>query len=215
MSAPKQLDDDCGRCLLFGAIQALSDGLVLLDDDGLVLLLNPRASALLDIGPGAIGTPLARIAGHPGLAAFLLAASEEEGPVTAEVGIRGGLTLRVTSSPCTLATGERLGRLLILRDVSREKKIQVEISAAVAEKITRLAGPTTGGDPLPELTRREREILALVAAGMTNATIADRLHVSSNTVASHLKNLYSKLGVRTRSQAVALAVAHGVVAAGD
>lgn len=55
----------------------------------------------------------------------------------------------------------------------------------------------------PELTDREREVLALVAEGHTNATVAQRLKVSENTVKFHLQNLYLKLGVSNRTEAAA------------
>ncbi len=216
MVAPKGISDDCGNCLLFGAVQAMSDGLVLLDDAGRILHLNLRAAAILEAqGGGLIGSPLSKVVRHPGLAAFLLAAAAEPGPVSGEIGLAAGFTLRASSSPCVSASGVSLGRLLILRDVTQEKKIQVTLSAAVADKLARLAGPAVGDDPLPDLTRREREILGLVAAGMTNSQIASRLHVSANTVASHLKNLYSKLHVSSRSQAAALAVSHGIMPPGE
>lgn len=57
---------------------------------------------------------------------------------------------------------------------------------------------------LPRLTPREREILDLVAEGRTNAEIAERLWVSPVTVRKHLENVYAKLGVHTRTAAVAL-----------
>ncbi len=52
------------------------------------------------------------------------------------------------------------------------------------------------------LTRREREILALVAEGMTNAEIGARLWISAGTVRRHLENAYAKLGVHTRIAAI-------------
>jgi RNA polymerase sigma factor (sigma-70 family) len=52
------------------------------------------------------------------------------------------------------------------------------------------------------LTRREREVLSLVAEGMTNAEIAARLWISAGTVRRHLKHAYSKLEVDTRTAAV-------------
>ena len=58
--------------------------------------------------------------------------------------------------------------------------------------------------PLAALTRRELEVLALLAAGQTNKQIATAQSVSPNTVKFHLKNVFDKLGVRSRSQAVAL-----------
>lgn len=52
------------------------------------------------------------------------------------------------------------------------------------------------------LTMRELEVLALVAAGMRNAEIAEELHVSVNTVEFHMRNLLGKLGARSRTEAV-------------
>jgi DNA-binding CsgD family transcriptional regulator len=57
-------------------------------------------------------------------------------------------------------------------------------------------------DDLDRLTAREAEILELVAAGLTNAAIAERLWVSPGTVKKHLENVYAKLGVANRAAAV-------------
>ena len=54
-----------------------------------------------------------------------------------------------------------------------------------------------------ELTEREREILGLVAAGMTNRQIADRLFISLNTVSHHLRSIFAKTGSRNRTEAAA------------
>jgi len=61
----------------------------------------------------------------------------------------------------------------------------------------------TATDPLSGLTGRERELLTALAGGITNAQIAKRFDISLNTVKFHLKNLYEKLNVDNRSQAVA------------
>jgi DNA-binding CsgD family transcriptional regulator/tetratricopeptide (TPR) repeat protein len=61
------------------------------------------------------------------------------------------------------------------------------------------------------LTRREVEVLRLVAAGKTNRAIADALVISERTVARHMSNIFTKLGVSTRSAATAYAYEHGVV----
>jgi len=55
--------------------------------------------------------------------------------------------------------------------------------------------------PEPNLTAREREIVALVAAGRTNAEIAGALWVAPGTVKKHLENVYVKLGVGSRAAA--------------
>ncbi len=55
----------------------------------------------------------------------------------------------------------------------------------------------------PDLTKREREILAWVARGKTNPQIAELLWLAPSTVRKHLENVYAKLGVSTRTAAVA------------
>ena len=57
--------------------------------------------------------------------------------------------------------------------------------------------------PMPPLTAREREVLELVAGGRTNAQIAEELFISAGTVRRHLENVFLKLGVHTRTAAVA------------
>jgi DNA-binding CsgD family transcriptional regulator len=64
--------------------------------------------------------------------------------------------------------------------------------------LSRLAKPAT-----PELTPREREVLACVARGRTNAQVAQELWLAPSTVRKHLENVYAKLGVNTRTAAVA------------
>lgn len=68
------------------------------------------------------------------------------------------------------------------------------------------------GGQVPGITPREAEILGLVAIGLTNQEIAERLIVSVRTVETHLGNVYSKIGVRGRAEAAAFAVRAGLVA---
>jgi len=69
-------------------------------------------------------------------------------------------------------------------------------------------------DPV-NLTAREREVLAWVARGKTNAEVARVLWVAPSTVSKHLENVYAKLGVQTRTAAVARFVGRIDVEAGD
>ena len=56
--------------------------------------------------------------------------------------------------------------------------------------------------PFPELTTRENEILDLIAQGLTNSAIADKLVLSPKTIRNHVSNIFSKLQVATRSEAI-------------
>jgi two-component system, NarL family, response regulator YdfI len=65
---------------------------------------------------------------------------------------------------------------------------------------------------LPEpLTRREREVLQMLAAGLANKEIAARLHISDHTAKFHVAAILGKLGAATRTEAVALGIRHGLV----
>jgi pimeloyl-ACP methyl ester carboxylesterase/DNA-binding CsgD family transcriptional regulator len=65
-----------------------------------------------------------------------------------------------------------------------------------------------GHDPFESLSRREREILELVTDGLANAEIGERLSISEKTVRNHISNIYDKLGVWSRAQAIVFARDH-------
>jgi DNA-binding NarL/FixJ family response regulator len=73
-------------------------------------------------------------------------------------------------------------------------KITVRLLAAFAERGT----ATAPAQPIEPLTAREEEVLLLVARGLTNAELADELHISLSTVKTHLASLMAKLGARNR-----------------
>ncbi len=66
--------------------------------------------------------------------------------------------------------------------------------------VSQLLGTTTGSDPLQDLTEREREVLALMAEGRTNAAIAERMVVTERAVEKHVTSIFSKLGLPPSSE---------------
>ncbi|MDR7087706.1 DNA-binding NarL/FixJ family response regulator [Aeromicrobium panaciterrae] len=76
-------------------------------------------------------------------------------------------------------------------------------SPGVAQRVLGfLSSPRAGGDPFPELTEREREVLDLVAAGRRNQAIAEELFLSPKTIANHISSIFVKLAVADRSEAI-------------
>jgi PAS domain S-box-containing protein len=102
-----------------------------------------------------------------------------------------------------LVTSNGHGPLTIhlFRDVTATK----ELLNLVQERLVAPAAPRESAN---DLTRRELEILRLVATGADTKTAADRLHVSPATVRNHVQNILGKLGVHSRLQAVAYASTH-------
>ncbi|SMC96972.1 response regulator [Lentzea albidocapillata] len=80
------------------------------------------------------------------------------------------------------------------------------LAPTVADRLmNRLRTPDTA------LTRRETEVLVLVAEGLSNRAVAQRLHLTEGTVKSHLARIYTKLGVDSRTSAVANATGLGLI----
>ncbi len=68
-----------------------------------------------------------------------------------------------------------------------------------------LGSPTQPESLVEHLTEREAEVLRLLASGLSNQEIAQRLYLSEGTIKTHTHNLYGKLGVQSRTQAIARA----------
>lgn len=117
------------------------------------------------------------------------------------------------------------GRVLIglaCRALGDEDAAALELDAALAvfrtleagpdiarvRALSRRAPPAAAG----RLTARERQVLALVATGMTNRAISGALRISEKTVARHLSNIFTKLGLQNRAAATAYAYRHGIAA---
>ncbi|PSB11539.1 hypothetical protein C7B62_05240 [Pleurocapsa sp. CCALA 161] len=87
-----------------------------------------------------------------------------------------------------------------VRKVSANQKyIPPAVGAKLAERIN-----------LPQLSDREREVLKLMSEGQTNQGIAEKLSLSESTVEFHINNIFSKLGVSDRTQAVLIAIRRSI-----
>src|SRR3954447_15675637 len=116
----------------------------------------------------------------------------------------------------------------LLKDASRERLVEAirvvhqgdallspSVTRRLIEDFAARTDPIAPGTVLAELTPREREVLVLVAHGLSNTEIAGRLVVTEATVKSHVGSILLKLGLRDRVQAVVFAYEHGIVVAGE
>jgi DNA-binding NarL/FixJ family response regulator len=97
-------------------------------------------------------------------------------------------------------------------EAALDPAVQHHVVSALAGSLASAADPdgSSDGDLPDELTPREAEVLALIAAGLTNAEIAERLVVTQTTVKSHINHLFAKAGLRDRAQAVNYAYRTGI-----
>ena len=121
--------------------------------------------------------------------------------------------------PIVFVSGERVepcdrvaGLLLGADDYVVKPFAPDELIARVQRLLVRSASDEPGA-LRSKLTRRELEVLQLLASGLTQPEIATELVISTSTVASHIEHILDKLGVHSRAQAVAFALRSGLVAA--
>ncbi|MBW8011521.1 MAG: response regulator transcription factor [Chloroflexi bacterium] len=151
---------------------------------------------LLDItmpGQGGIETARKISAAYPIVQIIMLTVSEDEDDLMAalKAGARGyilkGVSAReLANAVRTVANGETY------------------ISALLASNLLVELSHSDQPDPLSELTIREKEILELVAEGLTNIEIGERLHLAEKTVKHYMTNVMQKLHVRSRVEAALL-----------
>jgi PAS domain S-box-containing protein len=96
----------------------------------------------------------------------------------------------------------------LFRDVTTSHEIEALIRDRLAAA---KPAPVVVGSAPTDLTRREIEILRLMSSGANTKLMAERLHVSPATVRNHVQNVFGKLGVHSRLEAVAYATHHGLL----
>ena len=92
-----------------------------------------------------------------------------------------------------------------------ESLISPHIASKVLQRIRAASVEVSVGEPRPELSDRETEVLRLIANGKDNAEIAQELHISPKTVKNHISNILMKLQIENRIQAAVYAVRSGLV----
>ena len=91
-----------------------------------------------------------------------------------------------------------------------EALLSPSVTRRLIEEFTKR--PQSGsGERLAMLTEREREVLLLIARGLSNQELAEQLFIADNTVKTHVKRIFTKLGARDRAQAIVIAYESGLV----
>jgi DNA-binding NarL/FixJ family response regulator len=142
------------------------------------------------------------VATHPEVAVLVLTTYADDASIVEalEAGARGYLTKDAGAEQLrTAIQAVHAGQALLDPTVQRRLLAQL-----------RGGRPATPASAAEALTPREREVLRLMAEGLSNDEIAERLVVSEATVKTHVNNLFGKLDVRGRAQAVAYAFRHGL-----
>lgn len=182
-------------------VGAASDG-----EEAVALAVTERPDVLLmdlrmPVLDGAAAT--ARVAAEaPGTAVLVLTTYADDASIVGALraGARGYLTKDAGRTELAAA---------VRAVASGQSTFAPEVGARIVGSLT--AAAPAGPDPagalvarFPSLTRREAEVLALVADGLSNAEIAGALFVSVATVKTHINAIFAKLAVRDRAQAIAL-----------
>lgn len=179
-----------------------------------IYLQEPIAFALVDLGlPDGTGhTVIAELrAQDPSLMILVISAWSTEDAIMGA--LRAGATGYLLKERDDLEL--RLGIASTLRggapiDPFIAKRIMQEFAKAPPPAST--SAPSHNNEPtLTPLSAREQEILQLVAEGMTNREIAESLYLSRYTVECHVKKIYQKMAVSSRTRAIHLARQHGLI----
>jgi len=199
-------------------LDAAADGVFAMMSDGRITLWNPAAERITGYTAGevlgrrccdvfagrdSVGEPLCSSNCR---LLTLIKSGEPVESFDLQTYSKGGRPIWLNMSTVVLPDGDTKGPrgIRMFRDVTAVKDLLALIR-------NRLVGIPTEGDRIGRLTRRETEVLQLMASGATNRALAERLHLSPATVRNHTHNIFEKLGVPNRLAAVTLALSQFLI----
>jgi DNA-binding NarL/FixJ family response regulator len=200
-----------GLAMLLGTIEDFT--LVATAADGAEAIARAEEHApdvvLMDLKmPGTDGVQATRAIAErmPGVAVLVLTTYADDDTLipALRAGARGYLTKDASAEEIEAAIRTVHAGRSYLEPAVQERVIALAVQGEAA------VAPDAPVDLPDDLTPREAEVLALIADGLSNAEIAQRLVVSGATVKTHVNRIFSKTGARDRAQAVRYAYAHGL-----
>lgn len=202
------------------ALERAGEAVMVVDGRQRVVLWNAAAQRLLGWrSEEVVGRPCHRIlAGHdrtghlvccPGCPEFVMARTGEPIPPR-DVCYRSreGRYVWVYQSTLVVRFGPEEDQewvIHLFRDITQQRRVE-----ELVDLLTQREGFSSGASATQPLTRREREVLSMLAQGMDTQAIAQALFLSTATVRNHVQNLMRKLGAHTRAEAVARALKEGL-----
>ena len=215
-------------------VARIADGAMLADDTGIVRMWNKAAERLLGFRTDeVVGRPCRDVlCGRTLEGGELCSPTCEIGKRLAEgTGVRNYdmqtraksgrvVWINISSIPVPTRKAGRFMKLHLFRDISRQRKVlqlaedlhgmllatgQVASMPAPARPASQASANLPVGRGTSLLTKREQDVLRLMAAGHTTQEIADALCISSVTVRNHIQHMFEKLGAHSRLQVLALA----------
>ena len=161
-----------------------------------------------------IGATRRLVAEHPGVAIVVLTTYADDGSVieALQAGARSYLTKDADRTDIARALQAAAGGLTVFDPRVRATLLAAASGAAPAPDPGPAPPASAGPQPEPPdgLTHREVEILGLMAQGLTNPEIAERLFLSNHTVKTHINRIFAKTGSRDRVAAVGYAQRHRI-----
>jgi PAS domain S-box-containing protein len=208
------------RGILYRLLVSAPDGVFVTTEDNRIVLWNRAAETLMGYtareafghpcreilaGKGARGTPRC-VTGCDVAPMLIVDGLDQTFEMQTRTKAGDARWLNITAFAITDGQGGGPFIVHVLRDVTRSKHLH----KLVRERIARAPQAGAGGPPTPagSLTPRELDVLRLMTAGLGTAATAERLRVSRATIRNHVQNIFGKLGVHTRLEAVAHATRH-------